>query len=67
MGSKDKHCPIMGERCIKSQCAWWCEFSGMCAFLTLTAIIATNSISRIVFGGGCEGDADRSFRREDAD
>lgn len=29
--AESKHCPIMGENCIKSQCSWWCEAAGCCA------------------------------------
>lgn len=52
--SKYKFCPLntrSGKICIRSKCAWWCEFAHDCAVPLLAAMFADSDICRTIFPG----------------
>lgn len=49
--------PISNDRCIRSSCAWWCEFAQECAVPLLAGMIADGDLCRTAFDGSRKSEA----------
>ena len=49
---KGRYCPVMKEKCVKEDCAWWCEWTRIdesCAIPLLAGMFADSTVCRTVF------------------